>query len=294
MGVAIVTDSTCDLDSALLERYSIGLVSLSVGFGDHYYEDRTELSADAFMARLVTSQEPVHTTAPSPGAFAARYRETLAQPGCDAIISIHLSGGLSSTVRVAEAAARLVDGNVTVIDSHNVSVGLGMLVWWAACRAGQGSSAAAIVDELRSLIPRLHLLVAPVTLEYLARGGRIGQAARLVGTLLDMKPILEVENGMIKAAKKVRGERHIIPGMLQLFSERIAPGTPCFIAAASTTPVPQLQRLIATLADNYPMVASLTAVAGPVIGTHAGPGAYGALLCPLSTDQVELWQAGED
>lgn len=292
MGVAIVSDSTCDLDEILVEHYGISLVPLSVAVGDQYYEDRTELTAEAFMQHLVQSRDPIHTAAPSPSAFAALYREILARPECDAIISIHLSGGLSSTVRAAEAAARLVDGNITVIDSHNVSIGLGMLVWWAARQAVRDVAANTIVTELRALIPNLQLLLAPVTLEYLARGGRIGQAARLVGTLLDMKPILQVEHGMIKAAKKVRGDRHIIPGMLKVFGEHIDPGTPCLVAAASTTPVPQVEMLMTALADVYPLVASLTAVAGPVIATHAGPGAYGAVLCPLTPAQVELWNRG--
>ncbi len=290
VGVTVVTDSTCDLDEDMVRRYGIEVVSLSVGFGDQYYRDRIELSAEAFMHRLVTSQEPAHTAAPSPGAFATLYRDILARPDCDAIISIHLSGGLSSTARVAESAARLVDGNITVIDSQNVSVGLGILVLWAARRAVQGTAASMVTNELQALIPNVHLVLAPVTLEYLARGGRIGQAARLVGTLLDMKPILEVDHGMIKAAKKVRGDRHITPGILQVLGERVPHGTPCLIAAASTTPVPQVETLMTALTANYPPVASLRAVAGPVIGTHAGPGAYGAVLCPLTADQVQLWQ----
>lgn len=293
MGIAIVTDSTCDLGSDILRRYAISVIPLSVGFGEHYYLDRVEISTEAFMERLVTSRDPVHTAAPSIGAMASLYRELLAKPGCDAILSIHLSGGLSSTVRVAESAARLVEADIMVIDSQNVSIGLGMLVWWAARRAREGMPERTIVEEIQSLIPQLHLLVAPVTLEYLARGGRIGQAARWVGTLLDMKPILEVEHGMIKAAKKVRGERHITPALLQRFEEWVAPGTPSLLAVASTTPVSHVESLRKELSSIYPPVGWLTAIVGPVIATHAGPGAFGALVCPLTPEQVLWWQHGE-
>lgn len=294
MGLAIVTDSTCDLGPDLLARHSISVIPLSVGFGERYFLDRVEISTEEFMERLVTSHDPVHTAAPSIGAMATLYRELLARPGCDAILSIHLSGGLSSTVRVAESAARVVGGNITVIDSQTVSIGLGMLVWWAARRASQGVPGRTIAQEIQTLIPRMHLLIAPVTLEYLARGGRIGQAARLVGTLLDMKPILEVDHGMIKAAKKVRGDRHITPAILQGFEERVAVGTSCLIAVASTTPVPQVELLLSALSGLYRPVGSLRAIVGPVIATHAGPGAYGALVCPLTLEQVNWWQAGDE
>ncbi|MCL5972767.1 MAG: DegV family protein [Firmicutes bacterium] len=293
MSVAIVTDSTADLDQALLTQYQITTIPLSVAIGETYYLDRVELTPTQFMDRLTHTREPVRTAAPAPGAFATVYRELLAQEGVDSIVSIHLSGGLSFTVRAAQAGARLVNGDITVIDSQNASVGCGLLVWWAARRAQRGATQGQIVSEVQALVPKIQLLFAPVTLEYLARGGRIGQAARLIGTMLDMKPILEVDHGIIKAAKKVRGVRHIIPAMIQLFGERITEGSDCLLAIVSTTPVPELDQLSHMLSENYHIVAELRAEAGPVIGAHAGPGAFGAILCPLETAEVVQWNQTE-
>ncbi len=290
MGVAIVADSTCDLDPLFLKRHHVTTVPLSVGLGDQYYQDRVEIMPAEFMARMLSTSEPARTAAPAPGAFALTYRELLSKESIDAIVSIHLSGGLSFTVRAAQAGARLVEGDITVLDGQNASVGTGLLVWWAAVRASQGTDAATIATEVQDLAGKVQLLFGPVTLEYLARGGRIGQAARLIGTLLDMKPILEVDHGIIKAAKKVRGVRHLIPSMIQLFSERIPLGTDCLVAVASTTPTPEVDQLSSLLADNYNVVDEIRAEAGPVIAAHVGPGAFGAVVCPLTPSQVVQWR----
>ncbi|MCY0880330.1 MAG: DegV family protein, partial [Firmicutes bacterium] len=229
MTVAIVTDSTTDLSRQWLEQHGVRSVPLLVEMGGETYRDRIDLSAEDFLRQLPRLVELPHTAAPSPAAFREVY-EAAFQDGFDAICSIHLASGLSSTVRSAEMAARMVDGPVSVIDGESASLGTGLLVWWAVERARQGAGLAQVTGELTALKSRLFALAAPVTLEYLARGGRIGQAARLVGTILDMKPILLLEHGHFRPARKVRGERQIAAAMLASAAERLPEGTPVLAA----------------------------------------------------------------
>ncbi len=289
MTVAIVTDSTADLNPDWLRDHGVRTVPLMVEVGGESYRDRIDLSAEDFLTELPRLRVLPHTAAPSPGAFAEAYQEALSS-GAEAVCSIHLAGGLSSTVHSAEMGARMVDGEVAVIDGESASLGTGLLVWWAVRRSQSGASLADLKAELTALKNRLFAYAAPVTLEYLARGGRIGQAARLVGTILDMKPILLLEHGRFLPAKKVRGERQIAPGMLGLTLERVPPRTPVLAALGHSGEVERHQGLIDSINQQYRVVGWLDGVIGPAISTHVGPGAFGLILLPLTEKEVALFQ----
>ncbi|NMP22980.1 DegV family protein [Sulfobacillus harzensis] len=288
MSVAVVTDSTSDLSPAWLSAHGVRTVPLMVEMGGESYRDRLDLSAEDFLRQLPAMRELPHTAAPSPGAFRTVYEEAFAA-GAEAICSIHLAGGLSSTVRSAEVAARMVDGPVAVIDGESASLGTALLVWWATRRAAQGASLEQLGQELTALKGRLFAFAAPVTLEYLARGGRIGQAARLVGTILDMKPILLLEHGHFRPARKVRGERQIAPGMVASAAERLAEGTPVLAALGHSGSPERHQGLVDSINRRYRVRGWLDGVIGPVISTHVGPGAFGIILLPLSEAEDALW-----
>ncbi len=291
MTIRIVTDSTADLDAAFLSAHAVTMVPLTVEWEGETYQDRVDLDPVEFLQRLPSMREVPHTAAPSPGAFRAAYDECLAS-GADGVLSIHLAGGLSATVRSAEAAARLVDGPVHVVDAGSASLGIGLLVWWAALRARQGLSLEALAHEVEQLKTRLFVLTAPVTLEYLARGGRIGQAARLVGTILDMKPILLLEKGSVRPERKVRGERQIVPALLSSLKERVPEGTPMLAALGHSGDPGQHEALVQEVRQRWQVLGWLDGVIGPVISSHAGPGAYGLIALPLTADEAQRWKEG--
>lgn len=292
MNVAIVTDSTADLAPAFLDRYRVSVVPLMVEYGGRSFRDRVDLDAEDFLARLPGLKETPHTAAPSPGAFREVYQERLAD-GAPGVLSVHLAGGLSGTVRSAETAARMVEGPVHVIDGQSASLGTGLLVWWAAVRAGQGASLETLAAELIELSQSLFALTAPITLEYLARGGRIGQAARLVGTMLDMKPILLLEKGGVRPERKVRGERQIAPAVLSSVAERVHDGTPILAALGHSGNRAAHQGLVDAVNERYRVMGWLDGVIGPVISSHAGPGAFGLMVLPLSADQARRWEEAQ-
>ena len=289
--IRIVTDSTADLGPEFLRTHGVTMVPLTVGWEGETYQDSVDLDPVEFLQRLPAMKEVPHTAAPSPGAFRAAFDAGLAA-GAEGVLSIHLAGGLSGTVRSAEAAARLVDGPVHVIDSGSASLGIGLLVWWAAVRARQGLSLERLVQEVEQLKSRLFALTAPVTLEYLARGGRIGQAARLVGTILDMKPILLLEKGSFRPERKVRGERQIVPALLSSLKERVPEGAPILAALGHSGDPAQHEALIQEVRQRWHVLGWLDGVIGPVVSSHAGPGAYGLIALPLTEDQAQTWKEG--
>lgn len=289
MTVAVVTDSTADLSPAVIERFDITVVPLTIEFNGESYQDRVDLDPVDFLAMLPDFTRLPKTATPSPGAFVAVYQEAL-KAGAEGIISIHLAGGLSATVRSAEAAARMVDGPVYVIDGGSASLGTGLLVWWGALRAEAGADIHTVVAEIAALKAGLFALIAPVTLEYLARGGRIGQAARLIGTILDMKPILMLENGVVKPERKVRGERQIVPAMLASMAMRVEPGHPVLAAIGHSGNLAQHQSLMAAVQNGWRVLGWLDGVIGPVISSHVGPGAYGLIVVPLDETMVKRFE----
>lgn len=290
MSVRIVTDSAADLSRTWQDAHGVVSVPLVVEFGGERYQDGIDLTAEDFLRQLPDMRELPHTAAPPPGAFLQVY-EDLFSHGADGVLSIHLAGGLSSTVRSAEAGARQVDGPVRVVDGYSASLGTGLLVWWASVRAESGTDLETLAAEVETLKTQLFGYAAPVTLEYLARGGRIGQAARLVGTILDMKPILLLENGGIRPERKVRGERQIIPGMLASLADRVPEGTPLLAALGHSGDGVAVQSITASLEGRYRVRGWLEGVIGPVISTHAGPGAFGLLVLPLTEAQDALWSS---
>jgi DegV family protein with EDD domain len=289
MRIAVVTDSTADLPAAFVHRYGVRVVPLTVEMEGRVYRDGVDLDAEAFLERLPALRDIPHTAAPSPGAFGETYRAAL-EAGADGVVSIHLARGLSATVTAAETAAAMMGDRVVVIDGGSASLGTGLLVWWAVQRAMSGASTAVICEELEQLKGRLFALTAPITLEYLARGGRIGQAARWVGTLLDMKPVLLLQHGAFRPERRVRGERHIIPALLAAVAERVSPGTPLLAALGHSGHRERYAALEQGLRNRYEVLGWLDGVIGPAISAHVGPGAFGVIVLPLTHEEAQLWK----
>jgi DegV family protein with EDD domain len=271
LGVRIVTDSACDLPENLVEALGIEIVPLTIRFGDEELVDREQLDADQFWDRLRTSEVLPETSAPSAGAFEARFRD-LVQRGATGILCINLSSRLSATMQAAQVAANAVRDEcpIVVIDSRTASMGLGALCLTAARRAADGARLEEIVEDILSRRDRTRLFGALDTLEYLKRGGRIGNARALLGSMLSIKPIVEVRDGVVEEAGKVRTRSKA----LQQLADR-ARAQPIDTCAVLHGQAPDVDELLALLADVFPRDEIVTGLVGPVIGTHAGPGVIG-------------------
>ena len=271
MGVRVVTDSACDLPDDLIERDGIEVVPLTIRFGKEELVDRKELSTDEFWRRLADSDVLPETSAPSAGAFEAAFRRQIAD-GATGIICINLSSKLSATMQSAQVAAQAVQADcpVVVVDSLMVSMGLGSLCLTAARRAADGDSLESIVANVTDRRNRSKLYGALDTLEFLKKGGRVGNARALLGSMLAIKPVLEVRDGEVEEAGKVRTRSKA----LRLLVDRVKEG-PFENLAVLHGNAPDLDELLDLLEPLTPRDEIVIGQIGPVIGTHAGPRVIG-------------------
>lgn len=266
--IRIVTDSSCDLPVALADSLSITIVPLTIRFGDTEYTDRVDLSPEDFWATLARSPQLPETAAPSAGTFAAAYRR-LADEGAEGIVAVTLSSRMSATYQAAVLGAEAESSiPVRVIDSTTVSMGLGLIALAAARGAHEGLSLEALAEAAAKDAGRARLLAALDTLEMLRRGGRIGGAQALLGGLLDIKPLITVEDGLVSAAGKVRTRSKAVEALVASLAGR----SPESIALLHTNPddIGPLRDRLAPL--GAPIVPCLL---GAVVGTHTGPGTLG-------------------
>ena len=271
MGVRVVTDSACDLPDDLIERNGIGVVPLTIRFGNEELIDRKELSTDEFWRRLADSDVLPETSAPSAGAFEGAFRG-MVEDGATGIICINLSSKLSATMQSAQVAAQAVQADcpVVVIDSLMVSMGLGSLCLTAAQRAADGDSLDSIVANVTDRRNRSKLYGALDTLEFLKKGGRVGNARALLGTMLAIKPVLEVRDGVVEEAGKVRTRSKA----LRLLVDRVKEG-PFENLSVLHGNAPDVDELLDLLEPLAPRDQIVVGQIGPVIGTHAGPRVIG-------------------
>jgi fatty acid kinase fatty acid binding subunit len=271
MGVRVVTDSACDLPDDLIERYGIEVVPLTIRFGTEELVDRKELSTDEFWRRLAESDVLPETSAPSAGAFEGAFRH-LVDDGATGIVCINLSSKLSATMQSAQVAAQAVQADcpVTVVDSLLVSMGLGSLCLTAAQRAADGDSLESIVANVTDRRNRSKLYGTLDTLEFLKRGGRVGNARALLGSMLAIKPVVEVRDGQVEESGKVRTRSKA----LRLLVDRVKEGPFENLAVlhGNAPDLDELLDLLEPLADRDQIVVGQI---GPVIGTHAGPRVIG-------------------
>jgi len=271
VSIRVVSDSSCDLPQSLVDALRIDIVPLTIRFGDEELIDREELGTDEFWYRLEHSKVLPETAAPSAGAFEAKFRELLAR-GATGIVCINLSSHLSATMQAAQLAAAAVanDVPVQVIDSQSASMGLGNLCLTAARRAADGDSLESIVTEVVNRRDRTKLFATLDTLEFLKRGGRVGNARALLGTVLSIKPVIELRGGIVEEAGKVRTRSKA----LKVLAAKAAEGKIEHLAVLHGN-APDLDELLDLLGPVFPRDDIITGVVGPVIGTHAGPRVVG-------------------
>jgi DegV family protein with EDD domain len=271
MPVRIVTDSACDLPEHVCAELGIEVVPLTIRFGEREYVDRTELSVEAFWRELESSSVLPETAAPSVGAFEETFRR-LADEGADGIVCINLSARLSATMQSAVVAAKALEGqtSVEIIDSQSASMGIGNLAAFAARRAQDGASIDDIVREVENRRDRQHLFATVDTLEYLRKGGRIGGAQALLGSMLSIKPVISVVDGAVEPAGKVRTRSKA----LRFVADQIPEGRVESISVLHAM-APDLDELLAMVEPKVPGAEVIVGTIGPVIGVHTGPRVIG-------------------
>jgi DegV family protein with EDD domain len=272
MAVRIVTDSASDLPQDVCNELGIEIVPLTIRFGDDEYVDRKELSTDEFWKKLTASPVLPETAAPSVGAFEETFRR-LADSGADGIACINLSAQLSATMQSAQVAAKALDGlcPVTIVDSKSASMGIGNLVLHAARQAREGVDLETIVEDVETRRDRQQLLGTLDTLEYLRKGGRIGGARALLGSMLSIKPVITVHDGVVDEAGKVRTRSKA----LRFIIDRVPSGRVEQIAVLHAG-APEIDEFVAELRPRVPDAEIVVGQIGPVIGVHTGPRVIGA------------------
>ena len=264
---AVVTDSTADLPDEWRERYDIEVVPLKVLFGEETFRDGVDMSNEQFFARLATSTKLPTTSAPSPGEFAQVYQR-LAKDH-DGCISIHIGAQLSATAEAARVGAQSVEGfRVEVVDSETVTMPMAFLCKVAA-EAGSLDQATASV---RQLIPGCRVLALLDTMRYIEMGGRVSRAQAMIGTLLDVKPMLLVKDREIKAVDRVRTRSRAIPRMIEFFESDMPVE---YVGVMHAEAAEEAGRIAAGLRERHPDLEIPIGQIGCVLGTHTGPKALG-------------------
>ena len=275
--VRIVADSSCDIPEEMAEKLGITIVPLSVRFGDEELLDRKELSTDEFWRRCKTSPKLPETAAPSPGAFQEAFLK--AEPG-DSVVCLTLSGRLSATYQSAQLAATGVADRVPVrlVDTNSVTVGEGVVVLAAAEAAANGADLDDVVAVAESVAQRTRSYGIVDTLEHLEKGGRIGGAKALIGSLLSIKPVIVIRDGLVEEESKQRTRSRSI----RYLAEKVLAAGPLDRLAVAHGAAPDVGDLLDLLAGVHPVHDTITVDLGPVVGTHCGPGTIGIAFVPTA------------
>ncbi|WP_075617767.1 DegV family protein [Paenisporosarcina indica] len=270
--IHIVTDSTADLTAEQIEQYSIHVVPLTIQIDGKTYIDGVDVQAELFLEMMKTSKKLPKSSQPAVGVFKDLY-DKLGKNG-DQVISIHMTGGMSGTVKSAHAAAEMSESDVTVIDSRFISYALSFQVLEAAQLASQGASMEKIVTAVTAIRKNTNLFVVVDTLDNLVKGGRIGKGKALIGSLLSIKPIASLEGGEYTPVAKARSHKQVVQYLYNRFLEDTkgkvvkAVGISQANGHAMSNP---LKKLIEE--TGFPNVQ--VAFTSPIISTHTGIGAIG-------------------
>lgn len=273
--IKIVIDSTADMPTDMRERFGIKVIPLRIQFGDEAFLDGVDITKEDFYERLLQSNSAPTTSTPSVGAFVDLYTQ-LAQE-TDTIVSIHLSGRMSSTVQTARQAAKMVShAHVEVVDSHQMSMAISYMAVAASVAVEAGKELSEILDGVHRAGARTLTYVAFDTLKYLERGGRIGHARAFLGTLLKVKPIVEVRDGEVQPLEQVRTTKRMLGRMQELVQSHGALDELSVLWSTDPT-LAEMMREHLVQAGVMPREQIQVVRAGGVIGTHVGPGALGVI-----------------
>jgi DegV family protein with EDD domain len=273
--IAIITDSTSNIPFQLREQYGIEVVPQVLIWGEETQFDEVDITADQFYERLQTSKQLPKTSQATIASFIEFYTPHVeaGRPILAILISTELSGTIHSAM---QAKKEFPDATIEIVDSRSASMELGFQVLAAARAAEAGKSFQEVLQIARSAKEHTGVMFVVDTLEYLHRGGRIGGASRLLGTALNLKPLLYVNNGRVEPLENVRTKNKALIRLLNLIEERISTGgSPVRIAALHAACPEEGQQLLDKALHRFHPVEGIFTVVGPVVGTHVGPGTMG-------------------
>lgn len=272
--VAIVTDSTANLPVDILKEHDIYVIPQILNWEGNSLLDQIDISTEEFYKRLPHSKDLPKTSQPAPGQFTEHFNKVA--EGAESIVAIFVSEKLSGTLQSAHLGAEAMgDYPIEIVDSRSVSLGLGLLVVAAARYAAEGHDYKAVAEYVRALVPRLRVLFVVDTLEYLHKGGRIGGAKRLVGSVLSIKPVLHLEDGQIEPLASIRTKKkaiqHMIDIVLENTKDKKLVHAGVIHASAADEALYVADRIRTEVNPAELLVNELT----PVIGANVGPGIVG-------------------
>jgi DegV family protein with EDD domain len=273
--VALVTDSTTYIPAELLKGVDIHIVPSVVIWSGEELRDGFDIQPEEFYTRLAAAKEMPTTSQPTPAAFQEKYEELVGKGQKD-IISMHVSAKLSGTLASAEAAKSLVPkANIEIIDGMSASMGTG----WPLLKVAEAAKAGKSLKECAEIAKRCRdqsgVLLMVDTLEFLHRGGRIGGASRFLGTALNLKPILEVQDGALEPLDRVRTKGKAMARLVEVLEDRVAGRSPVRVAAIHANAPEDVQELLDMANQRVHPIQSTIAAVSPAVGTHTGPGTLG-------------------
>jgi DegV family protein with EDD domain len=272
--IAVVTDSTAYLPQELVKELNIHVVPLTLMLGDRSWRDNVDIDPPAFYQLLEESSGFPTTSQPNVATFQELFSR-LAESH-EGIVTIVISNELSGTMDSAvAAAANLPDVPINIIDSRGTSMMLGFPVLAAARAAASGGDLETVAAAAQELVGKAHIYFVVDTLEYLHRGGRIGAAAKLLGSALNLKPILEIQDGIVKPLTKVRTRRKALDKLFELLQGELGTGRPVHMAVINVAAAAEAESLRKELEARFQPVEIMSTEVSPVIGAHAGPGTVG-------------------
>ncbi|MFD2670188.1 DegV family protein [Marinicrinis sediminis] len=284
MSVRIVTDSTADVPKKVREELSIQMVPLKVHFSEETYLDAVTIQSEEFYEKLIQAAKLPTTSQPSPIDFMETYKAILAESEETQIVSIHLSSAFSGTYQSAVLARNMMDelaDRITIIDSKSASYGFGILVVAAAKAAEKGMQKDELIQFVEEMRQNRHLYFMVDTLDYLQKGGRIGKAAAVFGSLLNIKPILSIdEEGEVCSVDKVRGQKKAIGRIMEMIKQDLGSDEEISVFLAVTNEMANAEAIEKQFQANFKVHAISYTHIGPVIGTHVGPGTVGIFVVP--------------
>ena len=274
--IVVVTDSTSNFPPELGDGYAIPTIPLVVHWGEQAYLDGVTLDTKTFYRWLSERKDSPTTSQPSAGEFMEFFQQVAEQSQTNTILGIFVSSELSGTLASAtQARAELPDLNIELVDSRSISMGLGFQVLAAKRAVQEGLDLDAILARVQRVRASMQLIFTVDTLEFLHRGGRIGGAARLLGTALNLKPVLTLESGKVEALEKVRSRRKSLQRVVEIAEKRLAGRRPAELAILQTEADEDLTYMVELVNQQLKPEKLCACVLTPVVGTHAGPGALG-------------------
>ena len=270
--IRVVTDSACDLPGELVEEHGIDVVPLTIRFGAEELVDRRDLNPRQFWERVASSPQLPETAAPSPGAFEEAYRRA-ADAGADGVVCVTISAALSATYQAATVAAQAVEASipVRVVDTRTVTLAQGLIAVAAARAGAAGRSVDEVAGVAEDLVPRTRTFAALDTLENLRKGGRLGAAQAFVGSMLSIKPVIEVADGKVEPESRQRTRGRA----LRYLADKVRGFGDVEDLAVVHGDATDVDQLLDLLAPVYPRERIIVGDVGAVIGTHAGPRVIG-------------------